>query len=183
MAKKSKNIEKETRRLIESVSDCIKKKGDRYKFKTKNKKTVKKIKKSCVHWAYRKGKETPVVYKDPQRPGYWKCPICKVSFPINPLKPYEDEENPEIMHNPYEEKTTELLELVNQVQFYSVKLGGNADDTKLFLNLKRDLPNFIKAAKHIIKHVEKREKFERNRATASSMSQFDIYEGFTYNTK
>ena len=34
---KSKKIEKETRRLIESVSDCIKKKGNRYKFKTKNK--------------------------------------------------------------------------------------------------------------------------------------------------
>lgn len=177
---KSKKIEKETRRLIESVASCIKKKGDRYKFKTKNKKAIKKIKRTCVHWTYRKSKETPTTIKDPKRPGYWKCTICGASFPIRPLPIVKDEDTEEII-NPYDIKSNEMLELVNQIQFYSVKLGGDADDTKMFLELKKDLPRFSKVAKQVIKQVNKREAFERNRANANAMSQFDIYSGFQYN--
>ena len=75
MAKKSKKVEKETRRLMEGIADLVKKKGDRYKFKSKNKKVIKKVKRTCVHWIYRKGKEVPTVIQDPERPGYWKCTI------------------------------------------------------------------------------------------------------------
>lgn len=179
---KSKKIEKETRRLIESVSDCIKKKGNRYKFKTKNKKTIKKIKKSCVHWTYKKNKETPTLIKNPDRPSYWLCTICGASFPIRPLVDYQPdpEEKPDLWINPYEEKVNEVVELVNQIQFYSVKLGGDASDTKMFLELKKDLPRFVKVARQVVKQVNKREKLERNRANASAMSQFDIYSGFQY---
>lgn len=177
---KSKKIEKETRRLIESVSDVIKKKGDRYKFKTKNKKTIKKIKRSCVHWTYRKGKETPTLIKDPENPSNWKCTICGASFPIRPLENHVDPVSGKTVR-PYEDTSKDLLALVNQIQFYSVKLGGDAEDTKMFLSLKKDLARFPKVARQVLKNVNKREKFERNRAEVNSMAQFDIYAGFNYN--
>ena len=170
MAKKSKRVEKETRRLIESVTDCVKKKGDRYKFKTKNKKVVKKIKKSCVHWIYRKGKEVPTVIQDPNRPGYWKCMICQKSFPIKPDQAID-----------YKNAVDKILEYTDQMQFYSVRLGGDAEDTKMFLSLKKNLPRFEKVSRQILKRVNQREAFEKNRANGDAMSQFDIYNSFSYN--
>lgn len=167
---KSKKIEKETRRLIETVTDCVKKKGDRYKFKSKNKKAVKKIKKTCVHWIYRKGKEYPTTVVDPNRPGYWKCMICGASFPVAP-------DTDEAVRN----AADKFLEYVNQMQFFSVKLGGDADDTKMFIDLKRNIPRFIKVAREIRKCVYKRQAFEENRANANSMAQFDMYSNFNYN--
>jgi hypothetical protein len=167
---KSKKVEKETRRLIETVTDCVKRKGDGYKFKSKNKKMVKKIKTSCVHWVYRKGKETPTVIQDPNVPGYWKCTICGQSFPI---KPDEDEDVSSVANA--------MLMYVNQMQFFGVKLGGDASDTKMFLELKRDIPRFVKVAEHIHKRVNKRAEFEKNRANGNTMSQFAIYNGFNYN--
>ena len=68
MAKKSKKVEKETRRLMEGIADIVKRKGDRYKFKSKNKKLIKKVKKTCPHWIMRKGKECATVIQDPEHP-------------------------------------------------------------------------------------------------------------------
>lgn len=171
---KSKKVEKETRRLMESISDLIKKKGDgRYKFKSKSKKVIKKVKKSCVHWIFRKGKEVPTVMKDPDRPGYWKCKICGASFPIKPL---DSDGN----RTGYEIETDHMLELVNQMQFWSVKLGGDAEDTKMFIKLKEQLPRFKKVSKQIMKRVNKREEYEKDKRKSDSMSQFDAYSGFNY---
>jgi len=169
MAKKSKKVEKETRRLMESISDLVKKKGDRYKFKSKSKKVVKKVKKTCVHWIIRKGKETPTVIQDPDRPGYWKCTICQASFPIRPITTEE-----------YIANSNDMLALVNQMQFWSVKLGGDADDTKMFIRLKSDIPRFQKVSKQILKRVNQRAVWEKNRENADVMSQFDAYSGFNY---
>lgn len=166
---KSKKVEKETRRLIETVTDCVKKKGDRYKFKSKNKKAVKKIKKSCVHWIFRKGKEVPTVIPDPANPNNWKCMICGATFPVAP----EEE-------GAYHVAANNLLQLVNQMQFFSVKLGGDKEDTKMFLDLKRNIPRFVKVSRQIRKRVCQREAFEKNRANANAMSQFDIYSCFNY---
>lgn len=172
MAKKSK-IEKETRRLIEGISDLVKKKGDRYKFKSKKKKLIKKVKRTCVHWAIRKGKEVPTVVRDPEHPGNWKCAICGASFPIKPLQGENGE-------NAYDKMTSQMLAAVNQIQFYSVKLGGDADDTKMFLQLKKMLPRYAKVSKQILKRINKREEFENNRKKSDAMSQFDMYSGFNY---
>ena len=169
MAKKSKKVEKETRKLMESIADLVKKKGDRYKFKSKNKKLVKKVKRTCVHWIIRKGKEVPTVVQDPTRAGYWKCTICGASFPI---KPEEDKK--------YKETSEQMLEFVNQMQFWSVKLGGDADDTKMFSRLKESIPRFEKVSKQILKRVNQREAYEKNREHSDVMSQFDAYSGFNY---
>lgn len=169
---KSKKVEKETRRLIESISDLVKRKGDRYKFKSKGKKIRKKVRKTCVHWIMRKGKEIPTVVRDTENPDMWKCAICNATFPIKPL----NMEN----GNAYENETNNMLALVNQMQFWSVRLGGDADDTKMFIKLKELLPRFNQASKAIVKRMNKREEYERNRTQSDVMSQFDDYTGFNY---
>ena len=169
MAKKSKKVEKETRRLMEGIADLVKKKGDRYKFKSKNKKVIKKVKRTCVHWIYRKGKEGPTVIQDPERPGYWKCTICGASFKVKPSTP-----------EAYHDASQAMLEYVNQMQFWSVKLGGDAEDTKMFLKLKEMIPRFEKASRHILKQVNKREALENNRQNSDILAQFDAYTGFNY---
>ena len=169
MAKKSKKVEKETRRLIEAVGDLVKKKGDRYKFKSKKKKDIKKVKQYCVHWIIRKGKETPTVVVDPERPGYWKCTVCGASFPIKPAS-----------LDSYQDCFENALSYINQLQFWGVKLGGDAEDTKMFLRLKKDLPRARKVSKEIVKRINQREAYEKNREKSDSMSQFDAYNGFNY---
>lgn len=169
MAKKSKKVEKETRRLMEGIADLVKKKGDRYKFKSKNKKLIKKVKKTCPHWTIRKGKEVPTVVHDPDHPGNWKCTICHASFPIKPATPDD-----------YVASSNQMLEFVNQMQFWSVKLGGDAEDTKMFIRLKESIPRFQKVSKQILKRVNQRETWEKNREKADVMAQFDAYSGFNY---
>lgn len=178
MAKKSKKVEKETRRLIEGIGDLVKKKGDRYKFKAKSKKAVKKIKKQCPHWIMRKGKEQPTTFVDPENGANWKCAICGASFPIRPAKIWTDEDG--VKHSEYDDVANQQLALVNQIQFWSVKLGGDAEDTKMFLRLKNDLPRFQKVAKQVIKQVNKRQALDRNRENTDIMSQFSSYAGFNY---
>jgi hypothetical protein len=170
MAKnKSKKVEKETRRLMEGITDLVKKKGDRYKFKSKNKKMIKKVKKTCVHWIIRKGKEVPTVMHDPEHPGNWKCTICGASFPIKPVSPQE-----------YRDATETMLAYANQMQFWGVKLGGDAEDTKMFIRLKENLPRFNKVSKQIIKRVNQRQAWESNREKSDMLSQFDAYAPFQY---
>lgn len=169
--KKSKKIEKETRRLMESMSDLVKKKGDKYKFKTGKKKTIKKIKKSCVHWIMRKGKETPTVDRDPTNPANWKCTICGASFPVRPLELKE-----------YNATANDMLSYINQLQFFSVKMGGDAEDTKLFLDLKNKIPRYMKIQRNILKQVNKRQQWEDRKANTDGLGQFDSYAGFNYRT-
>lgn len=173
MAKKSKKIDKDTRKLIESISSLVKKKGDRYKFKSKKKKLVKKVKQTCCHWTIRKGKELPTVIRDPEKAGYCKCAICGASFP---LKPQILDDGTSM----YKETVTKAMELVNQIQFLSVKLGGDAEDTKMFLKLKENLPRFAKVSQQIIKRINKREEFDKRAENGNSMARFDSYSGFGY---
>lgn len=184
MAKKSKKIEKETRRLIESVTDLVKKKGDGYKFKTKNKKTIKKIKKTCVHWVIRKGKEFPTVIQDPNDSSYWICTICGARFPVKPVKKVireavPEKNIPEITENVYAKRADQMLELVNQMQFYSVKLGGDAEDTKMFLRLREALPRFKKVSSQIIKQTNKRDQWNKKNKTGA-LNRFNSYSSFNY---
>lgn len=169
MAKKSKKVEKETRRLMEGIADLVKRKGDRYKFKSKNKKLIKKVKKTCPHWIMRKGKECATVIQDPEHPNMWKCTICGATFPVKPAELSE-----------YQRATNEMLAYVNQMQFWSVKLGGDADDTKMFIRLRQELPRFTKASKQILKQVNKRDAWEKRRERSDIMSQFSDYAGFGY---
>lgn len=169
MAKKSKKVEKETRRLMEAIADLVKKKGDRYKFKSGNKKLVKKVKRTCPHWTIRKGKEVPIVFADPTNPANWKCAICGESFPIRPATLDE-----------YNSMCDNMMAYVNQLQFWSVKLGGDADDTKMFVKLKENLPRLKKVSKQILKRVNQREAYESNRERSDLLAQFDNYAGFTY---
>lgn len=169
MAKKSKKIEKETRRLIEGITDLVKKKGNKYKFKTKNKKQIKRVKRTCPHWNIRKGKEIPTVVRDKDRPDHWRCIICGATWPVSPGKA-ED----------YDRRVAKMLEHVNQIQFWAVKLGGDAEDTKMFLKLKELLPRFAKVSKQVVKQVNKKNLWETNRQNTDILSQFDAYASFNY---
>lgn len=169
MAKKSKKVEKQTRQLMESISELVKKKGEGYKFKSKSKKIVKKVKRTCPHWIMRKGKEHATVQADDQHPGYWKCRICGESFPVAPLAPEE-----------YQNTCEHMVALVNQMQFYSVQMGGDAEDTKMFLILRQYLPRFSKATRQIIKQMDKRRKYEDQKQKIGVNEQFSSYAGFNY---
>lgn len=173
MSKKKTKLDKETRQLLESISDLVKKKGNgQYKFKSKSKKAVKKVKRSCVHWVYRKGKPVPAVIQDPDHPGEWRCRICGATFPIKPLDPIDG-------RSAYNVETKKMLELVDQIAFWSVKLGGDADDTRMFLKLKELLPRFSKVSKQVVKQVNKREQMA-NSSKTNSMDQFNAYSSFSY---
>lgn len=178
MAKKSKKIEKETRRLIEGISDLVKKKGDRYKFKTKSKKDIKKIKENCFHWLIKNGKERPIVFVDPDDPKNWRCALCSETFPIRPARIEKDPDGN--VYNEYEIAMRQAKALVNQIQFWSVKLGGDATDTKMFLRLRKDLTRFEKVSKQVVKQVNKRQAMDRNRENTDVMRQFNAYAGFSY---
>lgn len=171
---KSRKVEKSTRRLMEAVGDTVKKKGGKYKFKSKNRKMIKKVKRTCVHWVYRRGREVPTVQQSPDHNNMWKCCICGAEFPQIPLASSDPK------RTQYEIEVEKMLGLVNQMQFFSVKLGGDADDTKMFLNLRRDLPRFAKVSKQILKRVNKRNEYETNRAKGDAMARFDVYSGFNY---
>lgn len=163
-------VEKETRRLMEATGELVKKKGDRYKFKNKSKKARKKIERMCVHWIVRKHEEQPTVVKDPDHPGMWRCKICGAIFPIRPKDTPEE----------YDRQISGFLQTVNQMQFWSVKLGGNATDTKMFLDLKKAVPRFQKVSHQILERVNKRQAWEENQKNSDAMSQFDAYSTFNY---
>lgn len=169
MAKKSKKIEKQTRQLMESMNDLVKKKGDKYKFKTGSKKKIRKMKKTCVHWIMRKGKDTPTVIQDPENAKNWKCTICGASFPIRPMEVKD-----------YLKIMEEYEGVINQLQFWSVKMGGDAEDTKLFLKLRSEVPRSQKIMKNIVKQVNKRQKWEDRKANTDTLAAFDSYAGFNY---
>ena len=75
-----------------------------------------------------------------------------------------------------------MLEYINQMQFWAVKLGGDAEDTKMFIRLKENLPRYNKVCKQILKRVNQREAWENNREKSDMLSQFDAYAGFHYNS-
>ena len=178
MAKKSKRVEKETRKLMESVGDLVKKHDGHYRIKGKKKKKIlKKMRVTCVHWIYRKGKEVPTVIHDPDNAGNWKCTICGASFPVKPL---DDVEVNGHTINGYKYHTDQMIQLVNQMQFWAVKLGGDKEDTKMFLMLRKVLPRFNAASKQILKNVRKREALENNPDKANAMNMFDNYSSFNY---
>lgn len=169
MSKKNKKVEKETRRLMESVADLVKRKGNGYKFKHKSKKKIRQVKRICPHWIIRKGENCPTVIADPDRPGYWKCKICKTSFKVKP-DPL----------NEYYEVADRFLEQVNQLQFWSVSMGGDKDDTEMFLRLRSLVPRYCKVAKQIHKRVNQRDAYENNRNRTDALAAFDMYQGFNY---
>ena len=183
MSKKVK-IEKETRRLIESISELIKKKGDRYKFKVKKKKQIKEIKKTCVHWVLRKGKPQAAVSEDPNKPGYWKCYICGASFPIKPqIEQNEvDEDGNRIIVNEYENVAQAFLSHVNQLQFMAVLMGGDSSDTKMFIQFRKLIPRYLKVQRNIIKRINKKANIEAKKNDDSSLSTFSNFSGFKYLT-
>lgn len=169
MGKKKSKMEKEVRRLVEATTDMTRKKNGTYRFKGKNKKRVKKIKKKCVHWIIRKGKEVPTTIQDPAIPGNWKCTLCGHSFPIKPLS-----------MNEYQSTTRQVLSYVDQMLFWSVKLGGDMDDTKMFLSLKENLPRFEKVTRTITKRLNKIDSFEKNRSKSNALDQFNNFSAFNY---
>lgn len=166
---KSKKIEKETRRLIESISDLLKRRDNGYyKFKGAKKKTIREMKRNCPHWIIRGGEERPAVEQLRNSPGYWTCKVCGKKFPV---KPFTAEQ--------YDQACESFLGIVNQLFFLSVKMGGDSSDTKVFLKLKELVPRLNKIARNEIKQFNKREEFERRRHEEDD-STFMNYTSYSY---
>lgn len=172
MAKTSKkNLERETRKFVETVSDLVKKKGSRYKFKAKkSKKTIKKVKQECPHWIIRNDKLSPTLVQDNEHPGYWRCTICGALFPINPMENHE-----------YENMTDHFISYVDQMFFWAIKCGGDDRDTKMFIQLKRDANRFKKVVPHILKRMKAKDSLTKH-DKRGAMNQFTPY-GYNYNIK
>ena len=168
MSKKIK-MDKETSRLVDVMTDLLKKTRNGYKFKNVKKKSVKKAKRLCVHWMNRKGKPVPMVHTDENNPTNWKC-ICGASFPIKPLAP-ED----------YRQTAEEFLSHVDQISFWAVMMGGDKGDVKIISRLKQIIPEFMKIEKEVVKAMNKRHEFEERKNNTDAMGQFDSYSGFNYN--
>lgn len=178
MAKKVK-IEKETRRLMEFIGDAVKKRNGVFRFKSKKKgKKIKKVPR-CIHWIYRKGKAVPTVYRDPDHQDCWRCSICGEIFPIEPLKATRKNRKGKLV-NPYSDKSREMIGYVNQIQFWSVQLGGDADDMKMFFQLRRQLQRFSKVSGNILRNMEKRKSMEDGSNAKDVMSAFDAYTSYSY---
>lgn len=164
---KTVKIEKTTRKIIEVLSDMIRPREDgkiKYR-KGINKKDIKKVKQTCAHWIIdKKGKEVPFVDEDHSKPGMFKCKFCEKSFPIKPL---EEEE--------LVARCEDFLALVNQAFFYSVKMGGDATDTDVFLSLKRTIPRFIKMSRNIRKQIANRQNDMSKNADVDNGSIMGMY--------
>lgn len=167
MAKKNKaRIDKNTRKIIENISDLISKRknGDGFKIKAKGKQ-VKQIKRTCAHWMFRKGKLLPAVAVSNEIKGELKCLICGKTFPENSLTPEEAND-----------MCRAFLQMVDQAFFFSVKMGGDASDAKIFETLKRVVPRFNKIYNNEMKHLNKFIKQEQQRKeNLDGLNQFDAY--------
>ena len=80
----------------------------------------------------------------------------------------------------YQSTTRQVLSYVDQMLFWSVKLGGDMDDTKMFLSLKENLPRFEKVTRTITKRLNKIDSFENNRSKSNALDQFNNYSAFNY---
>jgi hypothetical protein len=161
--KKRSKMDKKTRDLIEKVSELVKRKDNKYRLKGK-KKVVRNVKQSCPHWIFRKRKDVPTVREDRDRPGYWQCLICKRSFPIDPyLIPGKDNDVDEI-----KAICNQMLELVDHASFYGARMGGDGEDTTMFVQMKRMIPRFEKSARSITKLLDKRKDFQENKNNSSA---------------
>lgn len=170
MAKSAKNIEKSTRLLIERVTDYTKKKGNRYVISKKKGKKVKKyVHNHCVHWIIRKGKPVPTLIDDPKNPGNWYCTICHHSFP----KRSDGDDQ-------YIKSTRDTLARVHQMQFWAVRLGGDAEDAEVLQRLRRDLPKFEKISKHILKRISQRNAKDKQK-NADSKDPLNFHSDYMYN--
>ena len=171
MAKnKAKNLDKETRQCIETVSELFKTKDGEVRIKKgKGKKVKKTLKHMCFHFLIRKGMCWPMVENDPEDPKQWVCK-CGAKFPKAPPEPEELDEIVEKFEG-----------LINTFQFLSVRMGGDKDDAALLLKLKRLIPQFGKMAKQITKAVSKRKEYETNKAKSEDLGNFGSYYGdFSY---
>lgn len=168
--KKIKNLDKETRACIETVSDLFKVKDGEWKVrKGKKGKTKKILRNMCFHWLIRKDQCTPMVQNDPENPSYWKC-RCGARFKKTP--PTEEERQAII---------EKFLELVNLIQFFSVNMGGDKEDSALFIKLKKLIPDFEKTAAAVLKAMAKKKDYEENKARTEDLSNFgQYYNDFSY---
>ena len=181
MAKKGKRrIDKSTYQLLEATSDLVRRKkgSDRYKFKSKKKKDIRKIKNNCVHWIIRKGKEVPAVQEDPMNPRNWKCLICGATFPIKPELPDLDVGGSDI--NRYDKLFDQFGQTLHQFMFWSVGFGGNENNTKMVLKMRALLREFRKSHRNILKAMNKRQKWEDNKKNTDGLNQFNTFSSYSY---
>lgn len=168
---KVKNLDKETKQCIETISDLFRNKNGEMKLrKGKKGKTKKILRNMCFHWIIRKDQCLPLVDNDPEDPNYWLC-RCGAKFRKAPAT---EEERERIID--------EFLSLVNSTQFYSVNMGGDKDDSALFIKLKKLIPDFRRVAKEVSKAIQKRADYEDNKAKSEELDKFgsSFYNDFSY---
>lgn len=174
MSKKGdkKKLDKTTRHVLEAFSDVIKQDDNgefKLKAKGRSKKQLKKLKRSCMHWRIVKNKIVPMVEESAEHPGYWHCKGCGEYFPIRPLT-----------DNEYSDLIEKFLSIVNQMCIFSVRMGGDSDDTKMLIEFKHMIPKFEKVAENILAQLNKREQMQSQSESYGRETPFDDYNTFGY---
>ena len=174
---KKRKLDKDTRRYMEAYSEKMRKKksGVYVPRGDKKKKTMAKVKRCCMHHWAGKDNVTPSVKPCKDEPNMWECDICHVRFPIDPPKTM----NPDKYSNGYAEAADHMIQLIDQLKFWSVELGGDIDDVKYFTILTRDLRELNKRAKPILKRVYQHEHHHSDKQK-SSTDQFSVYSAIGY---
>ena len=115
----------------------------------------------CRHWETRKKKLLPCVIADKEIPENWKCEFCDASFSIRPVPPLERGK-----------AATALLNQINQVQFWGVKIGDESEIHKETLStLRKLIPEFIKIQKEIYEIVDRKNYSEEVKSNVAEDSK------------
>lgn len=159
---KSIKVESKTRSLLELLSSNIKIIDGRYVIKSKNRKRIKKVKATCMHWMYLKdgGGAVPTCVKTSSN--VMKCTVCGAEFPLAPYKP---EEAQAIIES--------IMGIVDQSAFYSIFVGGSSADTKFLLSLRSALKDLSKTNRNVNKLVEEKVYNKSKGADGDIMSDFN----------
>lgn len=190
-----KKLDKDLRLLLERITDMVKPtKSGKFKIRKGSRKIVKSIKRNCCHWILVKNKAETTVQEDPRNPNNWKCGICQASFKKAPyllsrnpnFNPNDCDEDNEFLE-PGDEGYTpdynyifdEALEATNQILLWEVGMGGNKEDLKIMLTLKRYLPKMKRLSNRVYKAFSTRSSNKKNKERGADT--FDMYRGFMHN--
>ena len=171
----ARRVERETRKLIKTVTSLIKKvsANNEFKFKKKeSKKYVKRVKRLCPHWYLNKrGDETPALHPSKGEPEYHECGICNA---LIRKRLYDMEE--------VDEGIGEFLKIINQMEFFAIALGSDRDTISRCTQLKELIPGFRQDCKLVVKHVKDKNKVssDKNKEEMSLNDTFRMYRSIRY---
>lgn len=173
---KRKNFARECWDLMETITSMVRpaydKKGN-YKIKKGfKKKDIRSIRRKCPHWLIGKhDKPTQAVRlirnEDGTPTGMVECRFCHERFP---LIPYEDQAK-------YDYICNQFMQIVNQLEYWDVDMGGSKDNLKMFIALREYTPRLRKVAESVRKAFARKDKISRSKEAAQMGNGFRFHGG------